>query len=36
MDKGAHFYKTDFQIHSPRDAQWVGDGMTKWSKENQF
>jgi type III restriction enzyme len=32
MDKGAHFYKTDFQIHSPRDALWVGDGITKWPK----
>ena len=30
MDKGAHFYKTDFQIHSPRDAQWLGDGTTTW------
>ncbi len=30
MDKGAHFYKTDFQIHSPRDAIWVGDGITIW------
>ena len=30
MDKGAHFYKTDFQIHSPRDDAWVGDGITKW------
>jgi len=32
MDKGAHFYKADFQIHSPRDALWVGDGITKWPK----
>jgi type III restriction enzyme len=32
MDKGAHFYKTDFQIHSPRDAGWVGDGITIWPK----
>jgi len=32
MDKGAHFYKTDFQIHSPRDTHWVGDGITKWPK----
>ena len=30
MDKGAHFYKTDFQIHSPRDTLWVGDGRTIW------
>lgn len=24
MDKGAHFYKTDFQVHTPRDANWDG------------
>ncbi len=30
MDKGAHFYKTDFQIHSPRDTAWFGDGITIW------
>lgn len=24
MDKGAHFYKCDFQVHTPRDAQWSG------------
>jgi len=28
MDKGTHFYKTDFQIHSPRDAQWEGKKCT--------
>jgi len=32
MDKGAHFYKTDFQIHSPRDPNWTGDGVTIWPK----
>jgi len=24
MDKGAHFYKCDLQVHTPRDAQWHG------------
>lgn len=24
MDKGAHFFKTDLQIHSPRDINWKG------------
>lgn len=24
MDKGAHFYKCDFQVHTPRDANWTG------------
>ena len=24
MDKGAHYYKCDFQVHSPRDINWTG------------
>lgn len=24
MDKGAHFYRCDFQVHTPRDTQWSG------------
>ena len=24
MDKGAHFYRCDLQVHSPRDANWFG------------
>ena len=24
MDKGAHFFKCDFQVHTPRDARWSG------------
>ena len=24
MDKGAHFYRCDFQVHSPRDINWEG------------
>ena len=24
-DKGGHFYRVDFQIHTPRDTQWDGD-----------
>ena len=24
MDKGAHFYRCDFQVHTPRDRQWAG------------
>jgi len=26
MDKGAHFFKCDFQVHTPRDIQWNGEG----------
>ncbi|MHB1177271.1 MAG: TrlF family AAA-like ATPase [Daejeonella sp.] len=25
MDKGAHYHKCDFQVHSPRDLNWNGD-----------
>jgi chromosome segregation protein len=25
MDKGAHFYRCDFQVHTPRDTNWTGD-----------
>jgi len=25
MDKGARFYRCDFQVHSPRDCNWRGD-----------
>jgi len=28
MDKGAHFYKCDFQVHTPRDTNWTGDRPT--------
>src|ERR1039458_2846249 len=24
MDQGAHFYKSDFQVHTPRDGAWTG------------
>jgi len=24
MDKGAHFYRCDFQVHTPRDINWKG------------
>lgn len=24
MNKGAHFYRCDFQVHSPRDRNWTG------------
>ena len=24
MDKGAHYQKCDFQVHSPRDIRWTG------------
>lgn len=35
MDKGAHFYRADFQIHSPRDQRWAG-GKRPSSDEERF
>lgn len=29
MDNGAHFYKCDFQVHTPRDARWAGGEAVK-------
>ena len=30
MDKGAHFFKCDFQVHTPRDEGWKGgDAITE-------
>jgi len=26
MDKGAHFHRCDFQVHTPRDLNWIGEG----------
>lgn len=28
MDKGAHFYRCDFQVHTPRDLHWAGPDAT--------
>lgn len=28
MDKGAHFYRCDFQVHTPRDLRWTGPDAT--------
>src|SRR6516162_9980089 len=36
MDKGAHFYKCDFQVHSPRDAQWHGKEATKEEERKAY
>jgi len=27
-DKGAHFYRCDLQVHTPRDRNWTGSGRT--------
>lgn len=36
MDKGAHFYKCDFQVHTPRDANWHGDEATTTEERKAY
>jgi len=36
MDQGAHFYKADLQVHSPRDANWDGDDATTDEERSKY
>ena len=36
MDKGAHFYRCDFQVHSPRDRAWKGLPYTTSEKRKLY
>jgi chromosome segregation protein len=36
MDKGAHFHKCDFQVHTPRDLNWEGDGAVTDAERVQY
>lgn len=36
MDKGAHFYCCDFQIHTPRDRQWHGEVAVSDEERNEY
>jgi chromosome segregation protein len=36
MDKGAHFYACDFQVHSPRDPQWQGNGAVTAAERQAY
>jgi type III restriction enzyme len=35
-DKGAHFYKCDFQVHTPRDLNWQGSGAVTDDERRQY
>lgn len=35
-DKGAHFYRCDFQVHTPRDAQWHGEPATSPAERKAY
>src|SRR5258707_6594420 len=36
MDKGAHFHRCDFQVHTPRDRQWDGPVPSNEESRKQF
>jgi chromosome segregation protein len=36
MDKGAHFHKCDFQVHTPRDLNWEGPGAVTEAERDQY
>lgn len=36
MDKGAHFYRCDFQVHTPRDIRWSGDRAVTDEERKQY
>lgn len=36
MDKGAHFYRCDFQIHTPRDENWKGVGAKTEEERKEY
>ncbi len=36
MDKGSHFYRCDFQVHTPRDPNWEGAGATTHAERKTY
>jgi len=36
MDKGAHFYRCDFQVHTPRDRQWQGEEAVSETERQKY
>ncbi len=36
MDRGAHFHRCDFQVHSPRDRRWVGPECVTEEERKQY
>jgi chromosome segregation protein len=36
MDGGAHFHKSDFQVHTPRDLNWQGSGAITNSERRDY
>jgi type III restriction enzyme len=36
VDRGAHFHKCDFQVHTPRDLNWQGGGAVTEDERAQY
>ena len=36
MDKGAHFYRCDFQVHTPRDLRWMGGDAVSETERQEY
>lgn len=36
MDRGAHFFRCDFQVHTPRDARWSGGDAVSDSERLEY
>lgn len=36
MDKGAHFFRSDFQVHTPRDLNWEGVDATSEAERQAY
>lgn len=36
MDKGAHYYRCDFQVHTPRDKSWTGSTCVTDDERNAY
>jgi len=36
MDKGAHFYRCDFQVHTPRDTRWIGGDVVSETERQDY
>ena len=36
MDKGAHYYRTDLQVHTPRDLRWSGTHYVSDEDRNEY
>jgi predicted nucleic acid-binding Zn-ribbon protein len=36
LDKGAHYYRCDFQVHTPRDARWKGKRFTTDAERRSY